>query len=282
MVARVLLAGALCFLALWAMSVGALWAAQSQVVFMTANSRADTGVANPSIFQQTAFLNDEGTRLHAVILSHDDDRHRYWIMFCPPAGTSTLAQRIQNQLTQLWALGYNVPAFDYRGFGASAGQPSEAGLYADAASAYAFLKSRGRLSESDIILAGRSLGSAVAVDLATKVPAAGLLLFAPIDSVPAAAARIYPWAPVRLLTRYQFDTSSKAGRITVPVVLFHGSQDSYLPIAGAQRLLQQFRGPTLMIHDSGGHHHAGFVDVSKLYRGLRTFWPNDANPVNWR
>ena len=209
----------------------------------------------------------------ASALTHDSPGDRYWILFCPPAGASTRVKRIQDHLKQLWSLGYNVMAFDYRGFGNSPGVPSEEGLYADASAAYAHLVREQGVPPSRIILAGRSLGAAVAVDLATRVDAAGLLLFAPIDSVPDAAARVYPFAPVRLLARHRFDTAAKAGTIAEPVVTFFGRRDQYMPLADARALFAKFRGRKLMIETGGGHHHSGFIHVAELNRALKAFWP---------
>jgi pimeloyl-ACP methyl ester carboxylesterase len=179
-------------------------------------------------------------------------------------------------MKRLWTLGYNVLAFDYRGFGNTSGSPSEQGLYDDAMAAYRHLMRSEQVPATRVILAGRSLGSAVAVDLATRVPAAGLLLFAPIDSVPAVAARVYPWAPVRLLASYQFNSFEKASTIDLPVVLFHGWPDSYMRPSDARVLLEQFRGQKLMVTTGGGHHHAGFDDSAALYRALARFWPSKA------
>jgi uncharacterized protein len=94
------------------------------------------------------------------------------------------------------AAGFNVFAFDYRGFGRNPGTPSETGVYEDALTAYRHLTQRLGVAPQRIILAGRSLGSAVAVELATRVPSGGLLLLSAIDSVPTTASRFYPWAPV--------------------------------------------------------------------------------------
>src|SRR5688572_30864032 len=199
---------------------------------------------------------------------------RYWILFCPPAGASTRVKRIQDHLKQLWTLGYNVMAFDYRGFGDSPGVPSEDGLYADAAAAYAHLVAQQRVPPSRIILAGRSLGSAVAVDLATRVDAAGLVLFAPIDSVPQAGARVYPFAPVRWLATHQFAAATKASAISVPVVAVFGVRDQYMPLTDARELFDRFRGPKVMIATAGGHHHSGFIHIAELYRALARFWPS--------
>lgn len=273
MVARVLAAGGLFVLALWAGGVGLLWAAEPYLVFMTANSRSYTAPFDLAVFQPISFQNPDGATLRGVELTHRSPGTRYTILFCQPAGASTQVQMIQEHLKELWQFGYDVFAFDYRGFGASDGIPTEHGLYADATAAYDYLTRVERVAASRIVLAGRSLGGAVAIDLATRVPAAGLLLFAPIDSVPAVAARIYPWAPARLLARNQFDSLSKARIIDLPVLYFSGWPDPYMPRTDARALFAQFRGPKLMVETGGGHHHSGFTSRADLFRGVNRFWP---------
>jgi fermentation-respiration switch protein FrsA (DUF1100 family) len=260
-------------LVVWAGSVALLWAGEEHLVFMTGNSRAYTQPLDPSLFKPRILSYSGARRLSAVMLTHDDDADRYWILFCVPAGASTQVDRIQGQLKRLWSLGYDVFAFDYRGFGDSSGTPTEDGVYEDAAAAYAYLSRIERVPPSRIILAGRSLGSAVAVELATRVDSAGLLLFSPIDSVPSVAQRLYPWAPVRWLARHRFDSASKARTIDVPVVMFYGWPDSYVRRSDARALLAEFRGPKLLIETGGGHHFAGFADRGELYRNLKRFWP---------
>jgi uncharacterized protein len=271
---RPIVAASLVWSCLWVGAVATLWLVQSDLVFMTGLSRAYAAPLDPTIFVEHSLTSSDRLTLAAASLTHDAAAERYWILFCPPAGAST--RHVQGQLRALSELGYNVFAFDYRGFGSNSGMPTEQGLYADASAAYQYLTRRLRVPSSRIILAGRSLGSAVAVELATQVPAAGLLLFSPIDSVPAAAARLYPWAPARWLSQYRFDSRAKADRITAPVMMIHGSGDSYLPMADASAMLSRFRGPTLLVRTAGGHHHSGFVTVADTYRGLKQFWPPNA------
>ena len=270
---RIIASGVLCGAAIWVASVVALWVAEPQLVFMTHLSRRHTAPLDPAIFHSQTFVSG-GLHLNSVVLTHDSPDDRYWILFCPPAGASTRVKRIQDHLKKLWSLGYNVMAFDYRGFGESPGAPSEDGLYADAAAAYAHLVAQQRVPPSRIILAGRSLGSAVAVDLATRVDAAGLVLFAPIDSVPQAGARVYPFAPVRWLATHQFAAATKASAISVPVVAVFGVRDQYMPLTDARELFDRFRGPKVMIATAGGHHHSGFIHIAELYRALARFWPS--------
>src|SRR5262245_764057 len=172
----------------WFGSILFLWMAQSWLLFETGESRTNTGPFDRRVFTQASYVTADGLRLEGVWLAHESGLARYWILFCPPAGASIHTQRIQNHLQVLWDLGYNVWAFDYRGFGANGGTPSEQGLYNDASAAYEFLVHTKGVPSANVILAGRSLGASVAIELATRVESAGLLLFSPIDSVPAVAA----------------------------------------------------------------------------------------------
>ena len=261
--------------ALWLISVVGLWSAQSLLVFRAPASRSFTGPFDAGVFVEHSFTNADGLTLDSVLLAHDPPDDRYWILFCPPAGASIRVLRFQGQLRDLWSLGYNVMAFDYRGFGRSSGTPSERGLYADAAAAYGFLLQEKTVNASRVILAGRSLGASIALELATRVHSAGVLLFSPIDSVPAVATRLFPWVPVRLLTRYQFDNTSKARTIHQAVTLVYSAPDEFMPLFRARALFDEFRGPKQMLETSGAHLDSGFTNLGELRRTLVAFWPPD-------
>jgi fermentation-respiration switch protein FrsA (DUF1100 family) len=270
---RSVAAAALVCAAAWSGAVLFLWIAQSWLLFRVGESRTATAALDRSVFTQSSFVTANGLRLESVLLTHDPAEERYWIFFCPPAGASTRVARIQGHLQQLWRLGYNVFAFDYRGFGGNRGTPSEAGLYEDATAAYRSLIDAHGVPPTRVVIAGRSLGASVAVDLATRVESGGLLLFSPIDSVPAAAARLYPWAPVRWLSRYRFDNSSKAANVSQPVVLVYGAPDPYMPLADARSLFQAFRGRRTMLETNGNHHHSGFIELNELQDAVEKVWP---------
>jgi pimeloyl-ACP methyl ester carboxylesterase len=146
-------------------------------------------------------------------------------------------------------------------------------LYEDALTAYRHLTTRLGVPPRHIILAGRSLGSAVAIEVSTRVASAGLILLSAIDSVPATGARFYPWAPVSLLASQRFDSMSKADRIRVPVLQVHASTDRLVPLAAARALFDRFPGPKLMLETGGGHNRAGFAGDSALVEALSRFWP---------
>jgi uncharacterized protein len=271
---RVLVVLAVICMTLWTGAVGCLWVNESRLVFRANRSRVISPVAYRELIQLTT---PDGVSLDAVSLRADVPSD-YWILFCPPAA-GTIHGRLQSQLYELQMLGYNVFAFDYRGFGRNRGRPSEKGLYEDGLAAYRYAVDHLRIPPSRIVLAGRSLGSAVAVELSTRVPSAGLLLLSALDAVPAAAARFYPWAPVYWLASQRFDSAAKLSRVRGPVVMVHGERDQLIPIGVARAMFRRLPEPKLILETGGGHNRAGFDDDAPLAEALDRFWPVTARPA---
>ena len=138
--------------------------------------------------------------------------------------------------------GYGVLALDYRGYSGNPGSPSEHGLYADGRAAMAFLHTRDTPPER-VILMGHSLGTGVAVQLATEYPVRALVLLAPYTAIAEIGASRYWYAPVSVLLEDRFDSLSKAGNVTAPVFIFHGKQDETIPYEQAKRLYAAFHAP---------------------------------------
>jgi pimeloyl-ACP methyl ester carboxylesterase len=255
----------------WTGAVGFLWANETRVVFRASWSRVLWPVVGEGLIELTSA---DGIQLDAVSRTASPPS-RYWILYCPSAAAS-IHGRVQRDVEGLRQVGYNVFAFDYRGFGRNRGTPTETGVYDDALAAYQHLTTGRGVPPSHVILAGRSLGSAVAVELSTRVPSAGLLLFSAIDSVPSTGERLYPWAPVRLLASYRFDSMAKAEHVRVPVVQVHAVNDWLIPIAAARALFDRFPGPKRMLETAGGHNRAGFAGVVPLGDAMAQFWPRES------
>ena len=253
---------------LWSGSAACLWTNESTLVFQARRSRFRSLGSTEGVIQ---LRTEDGIALDAVHLS-SHDASAYWILFCPPSG-ATIHGGVRRHLKSLHAAGYHVLAFDYRGFGRNSGVPSEAGIYEDGLTAYRYLTRELAVPPQRIILAGRSLGSAVAVELATRVPSGGLLLFSAIDSVPAAASRLYFWVPVGMLASQRFDSLAKAPRVTVPVLQVHSSKDWLVPIDAARAMFERFPGRKAMLELPGRHNDVG-SGGDALNRALSEFWPN--------
>lgn len=253
-------------------SVAFLWANEPSIVYRTGWTRA--WAPFPSPFRPFTLESTDGLSLDAVTLEHEARYgERFWIVYFNGAAGSIHRSRYRDHLEQLHALGYNVLSFDYRGFGRNRGTPTEKGVYDDALAAFQYLTGERRVLPSRVILAGRSLGSAVAVELAARVEVAGLVLLSPIDSVPLVGARLYWWAPVGLLAQNQFDSLAKIPRVTVPIVIAHARGDRFVPIDAGRALYAAARAPKLMLETGGGHNSAGFSPVSELGTALFRFWP---------
>jgi len=139
------------------------------------------------------------------------------------------------RIRELNGLGFTVLAIEYRGFGATAGQPNEQGFGRDADAAYAYARGLG-YSPKAIILYGESLGANVAIGLATRSPVAGLILDAPFSSIVDIAADRYWMFPVRFLMKDQYRSDLAIGKLDVPVLIMHGEDDQIVPIKYGRRL----------------------------------------------
>ena len=125
---------------------------------------------------------------------------------------------------------------NYRGYGGSSGTPSEAALVADALQLF----DRVRAQHANIVVIGRSLGSGVAVQLATARPAQRLVLVTPYESLQALAAGQFPYVPMRWLLRDKFESGRYAATITAPTLLIAAEHDEVIPRSSTDALLARF------------------------------------------
>jgi fermentation-respiration switch protein FrsA (DUF1100 family) len=155
-------------------------------------------------------------------------------------------------------LGYGTLLVEYRGYGRSTGSPSEQGTYRDAAASWRWLTETKGIAGSDIVLFGESLGGAVAAWLAARERPRALVLASTFTSVPDLAAEIYPFLPVRLLSRYEYNTIDALARVEAPVLVAHSPEDDIIPYAHGKRLFAAAREPKSFLDLAGGHND-GFV-----------------------
>ena len=131
--------------------------------------------------------------------------------------------------------GYGLLLVSYRGYGGNPGTPSEEGLFADGRAAYDFLVSRG-VAAKRIAVIGESLGSGVAVYVASEREVALVMLEAPFTSAADVGQKAYPIFPVTLLIKDRFDSLSRIRSIDAPLLIVHGESDRVVPISFGRRL----------------------------------------------
>ena len=175
------------------------------------------------------------------------------------------------RMRNMHELGFAVLAVDYRGFGQSTPElPSEAGVLEDARAAWDWLAREQPKRERYIF--GHSLGSAVAVHLAAEVDdASGLIVEGSFPSIPALVeTSTWGWLPVSVLITQRFDASSRIGKVSVPVLVVHGSDDQLIrPDLG--RALYE-RAPTpkrFVLVDGGSHHNTNALGQAQYGEALR-------------
>ena len=134
------------------------------------------------------------------------------------------------KLNELSKLEINYLIIAYRGFSGNEGKPTEGGLYEDAKSAKIWLNNNG-VKDKDIILYGESLGTAVAVDLASKNTFAGIILESPFTSMTRLAQKYYPIFPVKIILKDKFDSINKIQKINSPLLVMHGEEDTIVPFS---------------------------------------------------
>jgi fermentation-respiration switch protein FrsA (DUF1100 family) len=167
--------------------------------------------------------------------------------------------------------GINVFQFDYRGFGESAGTPSEMGLYADAEAAYNYLIDSVGVAPERIVIYGHSLGSGVATHLASRVKAAGMIVEGAFTAAADRGQELYPWLPVRLLSSNDFDSIGRIRSIAMPKLFIHATNDEIIPYAHGQRLFEAAEAPKSFLTVTGGHEHAFEQDRERYYAAVKAF-----------
>jgi pimeloyl-ACP methyl ester carboxylesterase len=206
----------------------------------------DLGIEGEEVFLRS----EDGVRLHAFFLPAPG-ASRALLFLHGNAGNAS--QRLPNA-AQLVQLGTHVLLLDYRGFGLSQGKPSEPGVYADARAALAHLVETRGFPEARIVIFGRSLGGAVAVDLAQERGLAGLVLESTFPSV-ADVARSVLGAPAALLLRGRFESGRKLARVRCPLLFFHGDRDRVIDFALGRRLFELAPGPKAFETIPGAGHN---------------------------
>lgn len=144
------------------------------------------------------------------------------------------------ELADAWHFrGVGFLAVEYPGYGAP-GSPSEDALYAAASDAIRYLRETLHVPRERTVLVGRSLGTGVATELASRGEGARLVLISPYTSIPDVAQKVVPFLPARLLVRDRLDSLSKAPRIDLPVLVLHGRSDEVIPFELGEKLARAF------------------------------------------
>jgi fermentation-respiration switch protein FrsA (DUF1100 family) len=221
-------------------------------------------------YESVTLSTDDGVRLSAWFIPHSSSRATL-LFFHGNAGN--ISHRLES-IRLFHGLGLAVFIIDYRGYGESEGSPTEAGTYLDAMAAWRYLVDTRQIPPQDIVIFGRSLGGAIAAELARRTRPGALIVESSFTSVPNMAARLYPWLPARWISRFHYDTLGALEAVACPVLVMHSREDDIIPFAEGEQLYAHAREPRRFLALRGGHGDGFLASGERYIQGIDDFLKN--------
>ncbi len=223
---------------------------------------ADVGMG----YQDVSIETTDGVMLHGWFI--DGRSSQVLLFFHGNAGN--ISHRLDS-IAQFLDLGLSVLIIDYRGYGQSTGRTTEKGIYRDADAAWRYLIDGRGIVASDIVIFGRSLGASVASKLASEHQPLALIVESSFTSVPDIAQDLYPWLPVRWLSRLSHATRDYVRDVRCPILIIHSRDDEIVPFHHGESIFASANEPRTLLTIRGGHNDAYLLDGRAYVEGLRTF-----------
>lgn len=223
-----------------------------------------TGTWRPEWFglalEDCWFTTADGVKLHGWFLKQENAVAT--LLWCH-GNAGNISDRLDN-LQRLAQLPVNVFIFDYRGYGRSDGTPSEPGVYRDAGAAYDFLLTRG-ISPDALIIFGRSLGAAVALELASRRECAGVILESAFTNAADMAGEMFPFLPARFVMKSKFDNVANVQKLKAPLLVIHGDADNIVPFRLGQKLFEAAKEPKSFYRIENANHNDTYLVGGQPY-----------------
>ncbi|MFH2202098.1 MAG: alpha/beta hydrolase [Elusimicrobiota bacterium] len=281
-------------IAYWIIGLVLLWTAlrwfeRANLYFPSAEHYAHPG-AYAFPYEEVWLTSADGVRLHAWFIDAEKENTSRYALNDPPlppveplksasaappvivffhGNGGNISHRLQ-KLRILRGMGLSVLLFDYRGYGKSAGRPSELGTYLDGLAAVEYLTRDRGIPLARLAYHGESLGCAIALETALKRPPRALILDSAFTSTADMARIIFPFLPVDLLIRYRYDNLGKIADLKAPVLFLHSEEDDIVPYAMGRRLFAAAPEAKSFVAMRGDHNE-GFLDTPYYGKEIRQF-----------
>ena len=235
--------------ALYVIAAGSLYVFQRRLIYVPYPERVTPAEVGLDGVREVVLEAPDGARLIAWYAAAAPGRPTLLYFHGNAGGLATRADRI----SRFAGAGYGVFMPAYRGYSGSTGSPSEAAINADARLAYEYLR-KGGVAERAIVLYGESLGSGVAVRLASERDVGAVILDAPYTSLPDVAKMLYPIMPVRTFMVDRYDSRKHIAAVRAPILILHGTNDTVIPLALGRALFEAAPEPKEMAVFQGAGH----------------------------
>lgn len=213
-------------------------------------------------YEDVYFPAEDGTRLHGWYVSGHDDR-AVLLWFHGNAGN--ISHRLDNLKRIHDALQIPIFIFDYREYGLSEGEISKTGTFSDAYGALRYLEDQKGFPASSILLFGRSLGTALAVDIAAGRECLGMILEAAFTSTDDIVQMYAPFIPPQPKTARKYDSLSLIERVRSPILFIHGQFDMTIPVSMGRKLYEAAQAPKEFYEIPGAGHNDTYLVGGNAY-----------------
>ncbi|MBI4244980.1 MAG: alpha/beta hydrolase [Planctomycetes bacterium] len=265
---KLLVKGAAIIACLYLLILVVLILFQNKLIFL--NETLDSSWKAPQSIEEVFFGADDGVKLYGLYSRPEGSKHVLLFFHGNAGNISHRTDLMQEFLSRK----IGVFLIDYRGYGKSEGKPSEQGFYKDAAAAYEYLVKDEKLRPDEIVIFGKSLGAAVAVDLAVNVRCAGVIIQSAFTSIVDMAKQIYPFVPVSLLVRTKFDNLSRIKLVTAPKLFIHSRSDEVVQFEQGERLFNEAVEPKRFYIIQNALHNNAYIVAGEEYFSAVTLFLN--------
>jgi fermentation-respiration switch protein FrsA (DUF1100 family) len=205
-------------------------------------------------FEDIYFPTSDGVMLHGWFVLGSGETTLLWCH----GNAGNISYRLDNLKLLHDRLGVNIFIFDYRGYGRSQGKPSEEGTYRDAEAALTYISTRQDIDQDAVVVFGRSLGGAVAVDLASEHQCLGLILESTFASMMEWMSQSFADVPLDRLP-IKYDSLTKIKRVKAPLLMLHGDCDDVVPFQSGMELYESANEPKEFYTIEGAGHNDTYI-----------------------
>lgn len=250
----------------------AIWAMQRKLIYFPSSYVPDLHTVGLTGALPVSFPTSDGLTLGGWFVSRVATPEFAVIIFNGNAGNRSHRAAFADALARS---GLAVLVFDYRGFGGNGGSPTEGGLRLDARAAREALLAHVDIRSTGVVYFGESLGTAVAVELASEHPPAALVLRSPFTSMTDVGRHHYPWLPVGWLLRDRFDTLRRIPGVHTPTFVIAGDEDQIVPISQSRRVFEAANEPkSLLVIPHAEHNDEVLITGRTMIEAVLRFLRN--------
>ena len=255
----------------------ALYLLQGKMVFLSdlpGRALTATPVDIGLEYEDVSLATSDDERLHGWYVPATDKRGVV-LFFHGNAGN--ISHRLDS-IEIFHQLGLDTLIIDYRGYGRSTGKTSEQGTYLDAEAAWSYLVDERGIPADRIIVFGRSLGGAIGAWLGTQHTSAAMIIESSFTSGVDIARQLYPFLPVRLITRLRYPVAEYASRLECPVLVVHSRNDEIIPFEMGRSIYAAVKQRKSFLELRGDHNNGFFISRRDYVAGLDRFFESVLGP----